>query len=275
MAQIITNQASLQYQYGDTNATVLSNIATAVLEQPLSVEKTSLRDEYRAGDTPTFVLRIVNSGNAALNNVTVRDDLGTFPVGGGSVTPYAFLPNAILFIDGVNNGPLTPTGGEDGIVFTIPTLPADTTALIVYEVALTEGAPVAAGDSITNTVTATADGLTDSARDSFTAVAAEYADVTITKTMTPSVVDGGRIVYTFDIENRGNAEAENIVLRRFHVVALVDPLGIHGSDFLEAHVAVEVWGHLRVEELLQLRGERRRPDRPVPGEHPTHHGGHP
>lgn len=213
MAQIITNQASLQYQYGDTNATVLSNIATAVLAQPLSVEKTSLRDAYRAGDTPTFVLRIVNSGNAALNNVTVRDDLGTFPVGGGSVTPYAFLPDAILFVDGVNNGVLTPTGGEDEIVFTIPTLPADTTALIVYEVALTEGAPVAAGESITNTVTATADGLTDSARDSFTAVAAEYADVTITKTMTPSVVDGGRIVYTFDIENRGNAEAENIVLR--------------------------------------------------------------
>lgn len=98
-------------------------------------------------------------------------------------------------------------------MFTIPTLLADTTALIVYEVALTEGAPVAAGDSITNTVTATADGLTDSAQDSFTATAAEYADVTITKTMTPSVVDGGRIVYTFDIENRGNAEAENIVLR--------------------------------------------------------------
>lgn len=98
-------------------------------------------------------------------------------------------------------------------MFTIPTLLADTTALIVYEVALTEGAPVAAVDSITNTVTATADGLTDSAQDSFTATAAEYADVTITKTMTPSVVDGGRIVYTFDIENRGNAEAENIVLR--------------------------------------------------------------
>lgn len=213
MAQIITNQASLQYQYGDTNATVLSNIATAVLEQPLSVEKTSLRDAYRAGDTPTFVLRIVNSGNAALNNVTVRDDLGTFTSGTVSVTPYAFLPDAILFVDGVNNGVLTPTGGEDEIVFTIPTLPADTTALIVYEVALTEEAPLAAGESITNTVTATADGLTDSAQDSFTAAAAEYADVTITKTMTPSVVDGGRIVYTFDIENSGNAEAENIVLR--------------------------------------------------------------
>ena len=213
MAQIITNQASLQYQYGDTNATVLSNIATAVLAQPLSVEKTSLRDAYRAGDTPTFVLRVVNSGSTVLNNVTVRDDLGTFTSGTVSVTPYAFLPDAILFVDGVNNGVLTPTGGEDEIVFTIPTLPADTTALIVYEVALTEEAPLAAGESITNTVTATADGLTDSAQDSFTATAAEYADVTITKTMTPSVVDGGRIVYTFDIENRGNAEAENIVLR--------------------------------------------------------------
>ena len=213
MAQIITNQASLQYQYGDTNATVLSNIATAVLAQPLSVEKTSLRDAYRAGDTPTFVLRVVNSGSTVLNNVTVRDDLGTFTSGTVSVTPYAFLPDAILFVDGVNNGVLTPTGGEDEIVFTIPTLPADTTALIVYEVALTEEAPLAAGESITNTVTATADGLTDSAQDSFTAAAAEYADVTITKTMTPSVVDGGRIVYTFDIENSGNAEAENIVLR--------------------------------------------------------------
>lgn len=213
MAQIITNQASLQYQYGDTNATVLSNIATAVLAQPLSVEKTSLRDAYRAGDTPTFVLRVVNSGSTVLNNVTVRDDLGTFTSGTVSVTPYAFLPDAILFVDGVNNGVLTPTGGEDEIVFTIPTLPADTTALIVYEVALTEEAPLAAGESITNTVTVTADGLTDSAQDSFTAAAAEYADVTITKTMTPSVVDGGRIVYTFDIENSGNAEAENIVLR--------------------------------------------------------------
>ena len=42
MAQIITNQASVAYRYNNRTASAVSNIATAVINEPLGVEKVSL-----------------------------------------------------------------------------------------------------------------------------------------------------------------------------------------------------------------------------------------
>ena len=128
---IITNQASIRYSYGDTDVTALSNVATAQLTQPLTVAKTSLDTTYRAGEELTYILSVTNSGAAALNNVIVQDTLGRFTAGAIQVTPLTFVPEALLFIGGVNNGTITPTVTADGITFTIPALPAGTSALII------------------------------------------------------------------------------------------------------------------------------------------------
>ena len=209
MPQIITNQASIRYRYGDTDATALSNIATASLAQPLNVDKSSLESVYRAGDELTYILSVTNGGTTALTNVTLQDNLGTFTQGTAQITPLTFVPDALLFIDGVNNGVITPAITDNSITFTVPSLPAQSTAMILYKVTPNGFAPLAQDTQITNTVTASADSVTESVTDSLTVTADIYADVTIFKSMT---TDGDTITYTFDITNSGNAPAEDIVL---------------------------------------------------------------
>ncbi|MBE6596850.1 MAG: DUF11 domain-containing protein [Ruminococcaceae bacterium] len=212
MAQIITNQASLNYEYNGQTASVLSNVATATLGEAISVEKVSLEDNYRLGSEITYSVSFLNSSGSTLTNVTISDDLGAYPVGGTSAVPLSYLAPAILFIDGVYAGNITPTIGT-GISFTVPSLAAGSRAQIVYRAAANNYAPLSEGGTVTNTVTVRADGLTGSVSDSDTVAADSYADVTVTKTMSPqNVLDGDAITYTFVINNYGNAPATNIVL---------------------------------------------------------------
>lgn len=214
MAQVITNQASLRFNYGTTEASVVSNVATAVLTQALTASKTSLSTEYRVGDTATFVVSLNYAGTTALNNVRVTDDLGTYTLGTVSVTPYTYEPTALLFINGTAGGTLTPTVTNSGVTFTIPSLPASSRAQIIYQAVVNDTAPLTTESTITNTVTVTADGITEAVTASYTLTAEAYADVAVTKTMSPAtIVDGGQIVYTFYVTNRGNTAATEIVLR--------------------------------------------------------------
>jgi hypothetical protein len=48
MAQIITNQASLNFQYNGQSGTAVSNLATAVIDDPFTVDKNSVTETYRA-----------------------------------------------------------------------------------------------------------------------------------------------------------------------------------------------------------------------------------
>lgn len=213
MAQIITNQASLNYEYNGQSATVLSNVATALLGEPLEVSKISLEDSYRLGDAITYSVSFLNSSGSALTNVTVIDDLGSVSEGGVTVTPLSYISPAILLIDGVFSGNVTPVIGSDNVTFTIPSLPAGSRAQIIYKSAVNSYASISEGSEIINTVTLTADGFAGSVTDSDMITVESYADVTVTKTMTPtSIVDGDTLTYTFVISNFGNAPATNIVL---------------------------------------------------------------
>lgn len=213
MAQVITNQASLRFNYGTTEASVLSNIATATLTQALTASKTSLSTVYRAGDRVTFVVSLNHAGSSALSNVRVVDDLGAYTVGTLRVVPYDFVPTALLFVNGISGGTLMPTTTDNGIIFTIPTMPASSNAQILYQVTVNDTAPRMTGETITNTVTISADGMTEAVTASDTLSAADYADVAVTKTMSPStVVDGAQLVYTFQVTNSGNTDADAIVL---------------------------------------------------------------
>lgn len=213
MAQIITNQASVAYRYNNRTASAVSNIATAVLNEPLSVEKVSLESVYREGEDITYVVTVTNSGTSALTGISVTDDLGTYTIGSGTATPLTYVGPAIYFVDGVYAGNLTPTVGADGISFAIATLGTDSTVQIIYKAVANDTAPLVQGSQITNTVTTTATGSNTPVSDSNTVTVDSYADVTITKTMSPSgVVDGDALTYTFVVSNFGNAEATEIVL---------------------------------------------------------------
>ena len=213
MATTITNQAQIAYTAGDDRLVSFSNVATATLQDPLSVEKIALDTEYRRGEDITFIISVTNNGTSALSQVTVTDDLGTYENGTLTVAPYTYSGRAALFIDGVYQGSITPSVAAGSIQFTLAALQAGSNAQIVYEAGANDFAPFDTGSSVTNTATVTAAGLTESATSSATVNAEEYASVTVSKSMSATgSSDSPAITYTFDIFNYGNIEATDIVL---------------------------------------------------------------
>lgn len=215
MATQITNQATLTYQYGTSTASAASNIATATLQDPLTLTKSALDSGYRAGEDVTYILTAANTSTNALTNLTLTDNLGAYTPAGGTAqaVPLTYTGPAQLYINGVLSGTLTPTVSETALVFTIPSLSGGSTAMVLYKARPNAAALPGAEDSLTNTVTAAATGLTQSVSATYTLNALPYASVSILKTMSPSVItDGDTITYTFTLSNRGNTAATGVVL---------------------------------------------------------------
>ena len=69
-----TNVATLSY-----NGTVVnSNVTTGEIQQTLAATKHSLATTYKQGDTLTYIVNIVNTGNTAFTNLTLTDNLGGY-----------------------------------------------------------------------------------------------------------------------------------------------------------------------------------------------------
>ena len=200
---IFTNQATLSYN----NTTTNSNVAVGELVEVLSITKTAVSDDYSAGENVTYVISIVNSGAAAFSALTLTDDLGGYTFGTDTLYPLSYVDGSIRYYI---NGALQPspvvTAGPPLTVSGI-SVPAGGNATIVYETAVTQYAPLATGDTVTNTATLAGGGISTPPSASETITTAATSNLTITKSICPqTVTENSRVTYTFVIQNTGNTE---------------------------------------------------------------------
>lgn len=207
------NYATLSYQGGTTN----SNTVTGELRASLTLTKQAVLATYAAGDRVTYVLSLINSGTTALQGLTVTDNLGAYLQGEVTRTPLTYTPDSLrLYLGGVLQAAPAVTAGPPLTVGPFA-LPAGENALLLYETAANEFAPLDADTSITNTATVTGDDLAAPLTASATVTPENRARLTISKALCPATVtENGQLTYTFVIANAGSApatEADAITLR--------------------------------------------------------------
>ena len=215
------NQATLSWNGG----AVSSNVVTGELIEVLSASKTALSGTYSVGERVTYVISIVNSGASAFTDLTVTDDLGGYEFGSPAATlyPLSFVNGSLLYyVDGVLQPTPTVTAGPPLTVSGI-SVPANGNALIVYEAAVTQYAPLGETGTITNTATVSGGGLTAPVTAQETVTALTDAILSISKAISPAAVaDNGQLTYTFVIENNGVTPA--VATDDLVVVDTFDPI---------------------------------------------------
>ena len=209
-----TNQATLSFSGGTVN----SNIATGNLIETLSLTKTPVLATYEPNDNVTYVINLINSGGAALTNLTLSDNLGLYQTTAGTnVYPLTYTAGSIkYYINGVLQTAPTVTAGPP-LTITGITIPANSNAAIVYSADVNEFAPLAAASAISNEVTVTGAGITSPVTADASVTAASAPTLNIIKTVDPvNVTQNSRVTYTFRIQNTGNTPViatDNAVIR--------------------------------------------------------------
>ncbi len=200
---IFTNQATLTYRGNTTN----SNVAYGEILDVLVAEKTSVEGSYTSGGLVTYVVTLRNTGNAALNGLTVTDDLGGYEFGCAMVYPLTYEEgSAILFVDGVLQPTPTVVAGPPLVINGI-NIPGGGDAVLIYQARANEFANPDVDGVIINTATVTGECFTAPVVATEEVVAAAEPFLTISKAITPSqVVDNDRVTYTLVIQNSGNQE---------------------------------------------------------------------
>ena len=208
-----TNFATLSYN----GATISSNTVTGEILENVSVSKTAVTGEYALGDTVTYVVSLINSGETPVSGITASDDLGAYELDGQTLYPLSYLADSLkLFVNGVLQPSPTVTAGPPLSVSGLE-IPANGSALLVYEAEVTAYAPLGPESVVTNTVTVTGGGISTALAASASIETADAADLSISKALSPLVVSAnGEITYSFLISNSGNLPADaadNVILR--------------------------------------------------------------
>ena len=202
-----TNQAQLTYAGGTVN----SNVVVGEVTEVLAITKNALSGEYTSGETVTYAVNLINSGDAALTDLTITDNLGEYAFGTETRVPLTLVDGAVqVYANGVLQPAPTVTAGPPLVISDI-TVPANGNATVLYQAVANEFAPPAG--SIVNQVTVS--GTITSLSATETIVADTAAQLSITKSVSPvPVAENGRLTYTFLIQNAGGAAeaTDNIVL---------------------------------------------------------------
>lgn len=216
--QSFFNQATLLYN----GRTLASNVTRGQIMDLVTITKTPVEDTYTVNGENAYVINIINSGNAALNGLTLTDNLGgyTFTNADGTastVYPLTYTADSVqYYVNGVQQ-PAPNASAENGLTFTGINVPAGGNASIVYAASPNEFAPLGGDGTITNTATLTGPGIAVPVSAAADVTALAEPELAILKTLSPQTVSaGGSVTYTFNISNSGAnpaVSADNVQVR--------------------------------------------------------------
>jgi len=185
-------------------ATIGSNVVQGEIVEVLRLSKTAVHGSYAPGDTVTYAVSVVNTGTAAYTGLTLRDDLGAYSFGDGTLTPLTYVPDSVqAYVNGVLQ--TQPTVTQEPFAITGLSVPGGGNLLVIYSAEANSFAPPTAEGSITNTASLTGAGLANALTAQAVVNAETSPSLTISKAICPSVItENGTITYTFVIQNTGN-----------------------------------------------------------------------
>ena len=197
------NTATLSYGSNIMN----SNTTEAELLSGLVLTKNAISSTYEQGSKVVYAITLSNMGSTAYSALTITDNLGAYTIPGGTenVVPLTYVDDSILYyLNGVlQTAPTVTSIGEleiSGI-----NLPAGSTATFIYETEANEYAPIAAGSTITNTVSVNGGAGIGVLTASATVSVNEEPELTIAKAVCPAVlIDNAEVTYTIIVQNLGN-----------------------------------------------------------------------
>ena len=110
-------------------------------------------ETYTPGQIVTYVVTLRNTGNTALTDLTVTDDLGGYDFNGTTVYPLTYEDGSVArFVNGVPQAAPAVTAGPPLTISGI-NIPAGGDVVLVYQARVNSFADPAAGGIIVNTVT--------------------------------------------------------------------------------------------------------------------------
>lgn len=197
------NQATLSFAGRVTN----SNITEGELVSGLSLSKTAVSTDYGPGDGIVYAVTLVNADSVAKSGITLTDNLGAYTLMGGSTefVPLTYVDGSVLYYqNGVLQPAPTVVAGNTLVISGID-VPAGGNVIILYEVRANSLAPLSAGSSIFNTVSAGGDGVCEELTDSAQIPTRDEPLLSIAKAVNPlTLTCGDEVTYTFIIQNAGN-----------------------------------------------------------------------
>ena len=207
------NQATLSYN----NNTVSSNVVSGEITEALTMTKTAVPETYSAGDTITYIVSLVNSGNTALTGLVLTDDLGAYEFGTEQLVPLTYTEGSVLYYaDGTPQPAPQVTAAGTSLEIEGINVPVGGNCAVIYQVRANEYAPLSAGSQITNTVQAEDGIIKTSATASASITVADTLEMSICKSISPArITENGQVTYTFDIKNIGSSpatEADNAIV---------------------------------------------------------------
>lgn len=212
----INNSASATYGYGrEGSDSATSNVVVAnLLEQfAMTGSKNLQNSSFRPGEILSYYITAENTGTDSLFKLTFTDDLG------GAGAPLSYIDGSAYLNFNGEISPIIPTSVSP-LTFVIPNtfVPGDN-ATVDFLVRV-NSAILPDVTEITNTASISANEgsqtgpiLTVDPNPSVTVSLEEYANVTITKSVsTNEITEGVPFFYTLELENSGNLPATGVII---------------------------------------------------------------